>query len=132
MNRIQMVLGFGLVTLVGSLAFAGGGKGHGGFGKADTNNDGKITQAEALAAAKLRFEAKDANKDGMLSKEEVHGRMQRMFEKADTNKDGKVSLAEHEAKVREHFTKRDTNKDGVLSGDELRGKHGRKHGKEKA
>jgi Ca2+-binding EF-hand superfamily protein len=130
MNRIQMALGFGLVTLIGSVALAGGGKGHGGFGKADTNNDGKVTLAEALAGAKERFQKKDANKDGMLTKDEVHGRMQGMIERADTNKDGKLTVAEFEAKVRDHFTKRDANKDGALSGDELKGRHGDREGKQ--
>jgi Ca2+-binding EF-hand superfamily protein len=134
MNRIQMALGFGLVTLVGSVALAHGahGKGRGGFGRADTNNDGQITMAEALAGAKERFQKKDADKNGALTKEELPGRMGHLLERADANKDGKVTLAEQETMVREHFTKRDANKDGVLSGEELRGKHHRKHGKEKA
>jgi hypothetical protein len=136
MKKFHTVLGIAALTTIGGVALAHGG-GRGGFGKADTNNDGKVTLAEAVAAAKTRFDRKDANKDGTLSGDEIRGRMRWMVEKADTNKDGKVSAAEHEANVRKHFTERDANKDGALTRDEMR-KHGHKHeggkgkGKDKA
>ena len=52
------------------------GKRHGGHGKAhfkraDTDNDGKVSRNEALAAAAARFDAADANKDGFITPEEV-------------------------------------------------------------
>ena len=37
------------------------------FEKADANNDGKVTLAEALKAANARFDAMDANKDGTVT-----------------------------------------------------------------
>ncbi len=37
----------------------------------DTDGDGKISKAEALAAAAARFEKADANKDGFLTQEEM-------------------------------------------------------------
>ena len=44
----------------------------GGFMKRlDTDGDGKISKAEALAAAAARFDAADANKDGFLTPDEM-------------------------------------------------------------
>ena len=37
------------------------------FEKADANNDGKVTLAEALKAANARFDAMDTNKDGTVT-----------------------------------------------------------------
>lgn len=37
------------------------------FGMADANKDGKVTEAEALAAALSRFDKVDTNKDGTIS-----------------------------------------------------------------
>ncbi len=37
------------------------------FARADANNDGKVTLAEALKAANTRFDAMDANKDGTVT-----------------------------------------------------------------
>ena len=37
------------------------------FSKADANNDGKVTLAEALKVANTRFDAMDANKDGTVT-----------------------------------------------------------------
>jgi hypothetical protein len=49
---------------------------HGEHGKAmmkhlDTDGDGKVSRAEALAAAAARFDAADTNKDGFLTPEEM-------------------------------------------------------------
>ena len=38
---------------------------------ADTDGDGKLSKAEALAAAAARFDRADANKDGFLTVEEM-------------------------------------------------------------
>ena len=37
----------------------------------DTDNDGRISKAEALAAAAARFDAADTNKDGFLTPDEI-------------------------------------------------------------
>jgi Ca2+-binding EF-hand superfamily protein len=39
--------------------------------KIDTDGDGKVSKAEALAAAAARFDKADANKDGFLTVEEM-------------------------------------------------------------
>ena len=53
---------------------AGKGAGGGGWAAMDADHDGKITEAEALAAAKARFAALDADKDGVLSPAEQPAR----------------------------------------------------------
>ena len=50
----------------------------GGHGKhmlkrADTDGDGKVSKAEALAAAAAHFDRADANKDGFITVEELKG-----------------------------------------------------------
>ena len=126
MKKVQGIVGFGVVTLLSGLAFAGGGHGKKFI---DTNNDGKVSLQEAVDGAKQRFAKKDANKDGALTANEAEGRMKHKFEKADANKDGKVTLAEFEAQTRAWFQQRDANKDGFLTQDEFgRGKHGKDRG----
>ena len=79
-----------------------GGDRHGGMARLDTDNDGRISKAEAangpLAA---RFEQMDANKDGFLDKADRELRMKQhrdeWFAKADADKDGKLSRAELDA-----------------------------------
>jgi hypothetical protein len=53
---------------------AGAGTGGGGWAAMDADHDGKITEAEALAASKARFAALDADKNGVLSEAEQPAR----------------------------------------------------------
>jgi len=49
------------------------------FKKADTNNDGKLTKAEAEAGmprVAKNFDAIDANKDGFITQDEIRAAMQ--------------------------------------------------------
>ena len=43
------------------------------FKRMDTDNDGKISRAEALAAAEAMFARADANKDGFVTPDELRG-----------------------------------------------------------
>ncbi len=131
MKKVSAALGFiSLMALSGAALADGkgqcdhGGKGHGAMFGADADKDGKLTLAEAQAAAKQRFDKHDVNKDGVIAADEVKGRGQRLLKRADSNNDGKVTRAEAEALVRDVFAKKDANKDGVLTRDEMR--HGRK------
>ena len=56
----------------------GGGHGMMMMQKADTNNDGAVSQAEFLAAANKRFDMADANKDGNVTKEERDAAREKM------------------------------------------------------
>lgn len=95
------------------LAFAqpgpeGGPRGRGGMmAMADANKDGKISKAEATAAAQARFARMDADKDGQLTaKDRDLKRDQRLDERfaaLDTDRNGQISKAEftagHEARA---------------------------------
>ena len=79
---------------------------HGGKGMAqmDTDGDGRISRAEAQAAASRfaeRFDAMDANKDGYLDRSDMQARMAErraaFFAAADANKDGHLSREEFAA-----------------------------------
>jgi len=52
----------------------GGGGGSAALSAMDADHDGKITEAEALAASKARFAALDADKNGELSEAELPAR----------------------------------------------------------
>ncbi|TCQ05789.1 EF-hand domain-containing protein [Sphingomonas sp. PP-CC-3A-396] len=95
------------------------------------------TRASASAKFKTEFAASDTNKDGVLTRAEVQGRISNMkvgpgrpdpvhakrladlwFTSADKNKDGKVTQAEAQALLAATFAKYDANKDGKIGGDE--------------
>lgn len=94
--------------------------------KADTNNDGTISQAEFMAEASDRFINTDLNADGALTKDEMKASHERRrtehaekrFEKSDANGDGVISKSEYDAKRAEHTEKRearrDLNNDGTV------------------
>ena len=134
----------------------------------DTNRDGAITTAEVAArraktadhAVQLgkanrpgggwqgenivrdpnaAFDRLDANKDGMISRDEfAKGREMRiekrivmredgggmgggrMIVMADVNQDGRITLAEAEAMALQHFDKMDANHDGQVTREERR------------
>ena len=126
MKTIRTLSVFAVVTALSSVAFAHGRGGHM-FEKLDTNNDGKVTLAEAQAGAQARFTAMDANKDGVLAGDEAKGPM---IKHADTNNDGKITLAELQTQAGTWFAKIDKNNDKVVTKDELqamRAEHGGEH-----
>jgi EF hand domain-containing protein len=109
----------------------------------DTDHDGRLSRAEATAAASDRsggwFDKLDLNKDGYVTQDEMRqaretrhanmkARMDERFKEADTNGDGQLSLDEVHAKLprlADRFTALDTDKNGSLSQEELaQGRHG--------
>jgi Ca2+-binding EF-hand superfamily protein len=119
--------------------------------RADTDGDGRVSRAEASAAASQRtgdwFDKADLDKDGYVTaeelkqgretrrehrREEMKAHMDARFKEADANGDGLLSLDEAQAKMpklAERFGALDTDKNGLLSRDEL--KHGPGHGRAK-
>lgn len=58
----------------------------------DANNDGAISEEEALNFHKQHFSAMDMNADGVVTKEEMKSyRQKQRFMKIDTNNDGVIS-----------------------------------------
>jgi Ca2+-binding EF-hand superfamily protein len=105
--------------------------------RVDTDKNGAISQAEFTASRVARFDNADANKDGLISKEEMVDQIERrraerrvewMFERVDSNNDGALSKAETEAVAEKRFARLDRDDSGSIEKDEMRrfGKRGHK------
>lgn len=75
------------------------GKRQGGhMAKIDTDNDGKVSRAEHMAAAEARFKKMDKDGDGFITREEgkaAHAHMKEKYkEKRDARKERKETEAE--------------------------------------
>jgi hypothetical protein len=94
---------------------------------------GPVTHDAYVAMQKQRFEAMDANHDGVVTKEELSAqiaarmgqtppaeRIDALFKTMDTDGDGKATAAEVAAGAETHFAAMDTNHDGTLTEDEFR------------
>lgn len=117
---------------------------HGDMSKLDTDNDGRISRAEAAGRDRLagNFAAIDADSDSYLTRGELqayHARMrpqreaeraqrfEARFAEADLNRDGRLSRGEVDEKMprlAERFNWLDDNRDGFLGRDELQSKGG--------
>jgi Ca2+-binding EF-hand superfamily protein len=136
-------------ALLGGLALAGDqphGDGPRDEMRADKDGDGRVSRAEADAAAAERtsewFTKLDLNKDGYVTQEETREAREtrrtnmreafdERFKAADANSDGSLSLDEVQAdmpKLAERFTAIDKDKNGLLSKEELQ-RGGRGHGR---
>jgi Ca2+-binding EF-hand superfamily protein len=105
--------------------------------RSDTDGDGRVSRAEASAAATERtnewFDKLDLNKDGYVTQDEMRQaretrragmreKMDEHFKEADANNDGQLSLDEVQAKLPRlsgRFDALDKDKNGLLSKDEL-------------
>jgi hypothetical protein len=116
----------GAAALAGQAAPAGqeapGGRG-GMMMRADTNGDGKISQAEFTAMMDQRFTRLDKNGDGFITADELGDMAGRGpgggVMAADTDHDGKVSHAEYTAQATARFARFDANHDGQITPDEM-------------
>ncbi|WP_375286097.1 hypothetical protein [Sphingomonas sp.] len=88
----------------------------GGLMRADANKDGVITRDEARAAADAMFARFDRNNDGRLTAEE----MPRRHARADARPKREVSQAQFERKAMRRFDRIDANKDGQIAKAEIR------------
>jgi Ca2+-binding EF-hand superfamily protein len=115
--------------------------------RADKDGDGRVSRAEADAAAAERtgewFTKLDLDKDGYVTQEETRqaretrrGEMQERFDEhfksADANSDGQLSLDEVQTsmpRLAERFSTVDKDKNGFLSKDEMQrgGRRGGHH-----
>ena len=97
-----------LIGAAAALAFGGAAlaqDGRRGPMAADTDGDGRLSQAEFVASALARFDGNDANRDGVITTDEVQAAMQarrgemreRIFAALDADSDGMISRAEFEA-----------------------------------
>ncbi len=108
----------------------------GGFEALDANGDGKLSQAEfaqapiAKADSAAAFAAADADSDGAVTREEMHGfMMEARFTMLDTDGDGKLSATELSSKSSGHrgrslsLTELDTDGDGSVTLVEFKAQH---------
>jgi Ca2+-binding EF-hand superfamily protein len=128
-----------LTALLAGAAMAGDkphGDAHG--MRADTDGDGRISRAEATAAASDKsgdwFDKLDSDKDGYVTQDEMKqaretrrgemkAHMEQRFKEADINSDGQLSLDEIQAKMprlADRFNSLDADKNGLLSKDEMK------------
>lgn len=94
----------------------------------DVNDDGKLTQADAIAHAKERFAKMDADDNGKVTSDELCRRKSKcedgnpkianMLNQLDANSDGEVTEAEFTAHATARFAKVDTDGNGELSEEE--------------
>lgn len=92
--------------------------------RVDANGDGRISEAEFLAAAAARFDALDRHHRGSLDagdfaaapawQARAERRVARLLERADRNDDGVLDAAEARAARERLFARLDRNGDGVL------------------
>ncbi|MDX3909308.1 MAG: EF-hand domain-containing protein [Sphingobium sp.] len=107
MKKILVSTAIGTMLIVGGVAVAqsnapAAGQFVRGPMHADVNKDGKLTKAEATAAAEQMFAKMDANGDGKVTKEEREALHQKRFDerfaKMDTDGNGQISKAEFQAR----------------------------------
>ena len=102
--------------LIAGLATAGSYPSHKGFGH--HGHHGKIN------ALKL-----DANKDGVLSQEEMLSHNSKRFMRLDSDENGSISKDEFNARLIAMFEKMDSDGDGLLNDDEMPKRHHGGHGR---
>lgn len=74
----------------------------------DKDGDGRVSLAEYQAWMSYAFEARDLDRDGVLSAQEQPG-----------GRGTPITLAEHRERLAERFRKQDVDRDGFLSAREL-------------
>ena len=74
----------------------------------DTNGDGRVSLPEYQAWMSYAFEARDIDRDGVLTAQEQPG-----------GRGVSITLVQHRERLAERFRKQDADKDGFLSAREL-------------
>ena len=74
----------------------------------DTDADGRVSMDEFLDWMSYAFDARDANRDGVLSADELPG-----------GKGQAIAREQHRERLAATFRKQDVNRDGFLSAKEL-------------
>jgi hypothetical protein len=75
-------------------------------------------RAEVEQMVTQRFQARDANRDGFLSGDELGERGAMMLERQDADRDGKISIAEAAGSALAMFDRADADRNGTISDSE--------------
>ncbi len=90
------------------------------FEAADTDGDGRLSEAEVAMDTAAAFAAEDDNGDDHLQPDELQEAGPGDFQALDENNDGKVSFPEVMRDKVEDFEAADSDKDGSLTYEEVR------------
>jgi hypothetical protein len=82
--------------------------------RADYNNDGRVTAAEAGEYTRRSFARADLDRNRIITRREARGPGAELA-RDDRNRDGVVTYPEYAGVLRYQFQRLDTNRDGVLS-----------------
>jgi len=92
----------------------------------DPDNDGTVDLEEAKKAASALFDRIDRNRNGVLNKRELGGRVTpQEFAAADPDKSGTLSKAEYLTIVEKRFKAANPDNDGTIDEKELSSRAGR-------
>lgn len=116
----SIVFGLGCGLLLAVSAIAGEQPQSNWFKALDHNGNGVISLAELQSVRNQRFSVLDANRDDVISAEEVAGSASwsQRFLRLDRNSDGYVNLAEFEQNGRSRFAVIDIDADGQITAHE--------------
>lgn len=89
------------------------------FEAADTDGDGRVSEAEMARDAAAAFSGLDKNRDRKLTRQELGEHDPRLFDRVDADKDGLLTFQEVMRYKIRAFEAADTNKDGALSFEEM-------------
>ncbi|HOD74868.1 MAG TPA: hypothetical protein PKJ17_02500 [Syntrophorhabdaceae bacterium] len=77
-----------------------------------------LSIGSGVAAAQSVHDRADADKDGVITKEDMKKALEERYRGEDTNKDGKVTVDEYQDARRKNFDDADANKDGMVTVEE--------------
>jgi Ca2+-binding EF-hand superfamily protein len=90
------------------------------FKRMDANRDRLISAQEMQTYQEKRFNELDKDKNGSIDLTELEADKTKMLQNADNDKNKKVSQEEAAAEFKEHFSAMDTNKDGKVTKEEYK------------
>ena len=89
------------------------------FEAADSDGDGRVSEAEMTRDAAAAFSTLDRNRDRRLSRAELGEHDAKLFERVDADTDGMLTFQEVMRHKIKGFEAADTNRDGALGFEEM-------------
>lgn len=89
------------------------------FEAADTDGDGRVSEAELARDAAVAFSTLDTDRDRKLTRRELGEHDPKLFERVDADKDGALTFREVMRHKIKGFEAADADRDGALSFEEM-------------